>query len=209
MAKAFGETIFYNEKIGIGFDVIRDLLRRVDNLFDSEISVQSYLNGGKLISEIYYRELVSQMASVLQERSLSFLSPAVAREWHPYLNFPLTPDSVSNGTHTKVWWKCSKGHDFEASVKSRTGKSRSGCPYCSGNRVLPETSLAKLYPRIAREIHPTKNGTIDPNVIAAKSHKRLFWQCREYSSHVWVTTVAHRTSGTGCPKCAQRARNKK
>jgi hypothetical protein len=40
------------------------------------------------------------------------------------------PDEVLPGSNLKVWWKCSLGHTWAASVNNRS--KGSGCPYCTG-----------------------------------------------------------------------------
>ena len=47
----------------------------------------------------------------------------------------IKPTEVSIGSHKKVIWRCEKGHEWEAAVKSRT-INKTGCPYCSHNKVL-------------------------------------------------------------------------
>jgi glutaredoxin len=54
--------------------------------------------------------------------------PELLLEWHE--KNTLSPYSMTPGSHKKVWWKCSKGHEWVASVGERTLRSR-GCPYCS------------------------------------------------------------------------------
>lgn len=48
-------------------------------------------------------------------------------------------------------WQCVKGHEWEAAPGNRIGQGQ-GCPYCCGNKVTPETSLAGLHPEIAAEL---------------------------------------------------------
>ncbi|MGD0170140.1 MAG: zinc-ribbon domain-containing protein, partial [Smithella sp.] len=48
--------------------------------------------------------------------SLLFCNPVLAREWHPTKNGSLTPSDVSVGSNRKVWWLCSKGHAWPATV---------------------------------------------------------------------------------------------
>ena len=54
-------------------------------------------------------------------------------EWHPTLNVGVSPEELLPGTHRKVWWKCSKGHEWRAQVKSRV--QGSGCPVCSNRKI--------------------------------------------------------------------------
>ena len=55
---------------------------------------------------------------------------AVAGEWHPD-NEKVAAD-FTQGSGKKVWWQCSKGHQWEAAIASRcrVKKGRSNCPQC-------------------------------------------------------------------------------
>ena len=61
---------------------------------------------------------------------LESTDPELAEQWHPYRNGDLMPDEVLPGSNLKVWWKCSLGHTWAASVNNRS--KGSGCPYCTG-----------------------------------------------------------------------------
>ena len=64
-------------------------------------------------------------------------------------NEPLRPSMITAATHRKVIWRCKLGHEWTASVKSRTVNG-TGCPYCSHNFVLPGfNDLASRFPEIA------------------------------------------------------------
>ena len=62
------------------------------------------------------------------------LKPDLAAEWSDR-NKGLDPSMVSLGSHKKVIWKCKHGHEWKATVKSRTING-TGCPYCSHNLIL-------------------------------------------------------------------------
>ena len=64
---------------------------------------------------------------------LATLKPLLAQEWSK--KNKLKPTEVSVASHKKIIWKCKHGHEWEASVKSRTVNG-TGCPYCSHNKVL-------------------------------------------------------------------------
>ena len=71
-----------------------------------------------------------------KERSLAFLSPEIAKEWHPTLNGSLTPDDVFNGSSDKAWWQCQKvkDHIWKGQIKLRTRKDKKrskGCRICN------------------------------------------------------------------------------
>ncbi len=60
---------------------------------------------------------------------LETLFPDVAKEWD-YEKNEKTPDSVAARTRAKAWWKCKKGHSWQASIVSRTSL-HTGCPICA------------------------------------------------------------------------------
>ena len=64
---------------------------------------------------------------------LATLKPLLGQEWSE--KNELKPTEVSVASHKKIIWKCKHGHEWEASVKSRTVNG-TGCPYCSHNKVL-------------------------------------------------------------------------
>ena len=68
-------------------------------------------------------------------RSLAASNPDLVKEWDYDKNAPLTPDNIARAAKKKVWWKCAKGHSWEASINNRTSNGR-GCPYCAGKKVL-------------------------------------------------------------------------
>ena len=80
---------------------------------------------------------------------LNTLKPEVASEWSE--KNEIKPTEVSIGSHKKVIWKCKLGHEWIATVKSRT-INKTGCPYCSHNKVLAGfNDLATLFPEVANE----------------------------------------------------------
>lgn len=137
------------------------------------------------------------------KKDLASRFPAIAAEWHPTRNNGLLPSEIVPGSHRKVWWLCEKGHAWQAQVSSRTG-SGSGCPVCSGKRVLPgENDLASQFPAIAAEWHPTQNGALVPQQVSPYSNRKVWWQCA--LGHTYHAAIAARTTnGSGCPYCAGR-----
>jgi Probable Zinc-ribbon domain len=85
----------------------------------------------------------------------------------------------------------------------------SGCPTCAGKVVTSKSSLQALFPAIAAEWHPTKNGDLTPQEVAPKSSKPRWWSCAA-CGHEWLAQVSHRSArGDGCPACSGRAVTKK
>ena len=142
------------------------------------------------------------------ENDLATLFPAVAQAWHPDRNGSLTPAQISPYSNRKVWWQCPRGHPYQAVVSARTA-SGSGCPYCTGRRVLAGfNDLATLEPALAQEWHPTLNQGLTPDQVTSGSHKRVWWQCP--AGHVWKAVVYSRARGKrcGCPVCAGKVSGK-
>ena len=63
---------------------------------------------------------------------LAYLYPNLAAQWHPDKNGDLRPEQVTYGSGKRVWWICEDGHVWRATVFSRAGKQKSGCPVCAG-----------------------------------------------------------------------------
>ena len=63
---------------------------------------------------------------------LATTNPELAKEWNYEKNGNLMPEHFSPNSHKKVWWKCKKGHEWQAIIANRN-RGR-GCPYCSGRR---------------------------------------------------------------------------
>ncbi len=126
--------------------------------------------------------------------------PDIAQEWHPSKNGGLTPKDVMVGSHKKVWWLCPKGHEYEQIIQRRTSRGFR-CPYCSGHKAWKGyNDFATRYPDVAKEWHPTKNGTLTPLDVTFGSGKRVWWLCP--IGHEYQASIHDRGSGrTNCPIC--------
>lgn len=126
-------------------------------------------------------------------------------QWHPAKNKPLTPRQVSYGSTQKVWWRCARGHTWQAAVNTRTA-NHTDCPYCAGRLPWPgETDLASQYPELVNEWPPAKNLPLTPEQVLPGSEKKVWWRC--VKGHTWRVSVQSRTldgtgQGSGCPYCA-------
>lgn len=140
--------------------------------------------------------------------SVEALYPELASQWHPTKNGSFTPDQVSFGSDKQAWWLCPEGPDHEWRGKVQERTAGNGCPFCDGKRVSVTNSLASLFPDVATEWHPTKNGGITPDKVARTSGKKVWWQCPDDPDHEWQATVANRTfKESGCPYCNLRPRS--
>ena len=136
------------------------------------------------------------------ENDFSSMYPEIAAQWHPEKNDTLRPETVTPSSNKRVWWICERGHEWQMQINHRTFAG-SGCPYCSGKRVLKGfNDLASVEPLIAAQWHPELNGSLTPEMVTAGSHKRVWWICPY--DHVWKAVVYSRTCDRkhGCPECA-------
>jgi hypothetical protein len=133
--------------------------------------------------------------------SLADLNPKLASQWHVERNDPLLPSQVRPGSNKKVWWRCAQGHEWDATVGSRSAGS--GCPYCTGQRAVEGNSLADLNPDLAVEWHPNRNDDVTAAEVMPNSNKKAWWLCAE--GHEWRANVQSRNVGSGCPYCSGKA----
>lgn len=98
-------------------------------------------------------------------------------------------------------WKCEKGHEWKAKVVSRI-KRNSSCQFCIGRRAITgENDVATLYPYLAEEFHPTKNGNVRLDALKESSGKKVWWICKH--GHEWEAVINTRTKrGYKCPVCS-------
>jgi len=130
--------------------------------------------------------------------------PKLAREWHPVRNGELRPSDVTAGSAKRVWWRCSKGHEWQQGVRGRA-HSLGRCPYCAGRRGTSEDNLAVSHPAIARMWDQAKNGTLRPEDVRSTSNKYVWWKCLKSSDHEWQELVRHHAErGARCPFCTGR-----
>ncbi len=137
------------------------------------------------------------------ENDLATTNPDLASEWNYDKNKGLTPKDVIAGSHKKVWWKCKKGHEWTAEIKSRNYGI--GCPYCANKKVLKGfNDLATVNPVLASEWNYGKNGSVTPEMVTFGSGKKFWWICK--NGHEYYCSVDARRAGKGCPVCMQRRR---
>jgi len=132
--------------------------------------------------------------------------PEILAQWHPIKNEGVDPENLAASSGEKYWWKCEKGHKWPAKISHRTRGSN--CPYCSNQKVCHDNCLATLYPEIAAQWHPIKNGSLTPKDVLSKTHKKVWWQCEK--RHEWIASITNRTNlGRGCPYCNESKGEKK
>jgi hypothetical protein len=57
-------------------------------------------------------------------------------------------------------------------------------------------------PAVARQWHPTKNGSLRPKDFVPGSNRRVWWACPKGPDHVWQASIRNRVlERCGCPFC--------
>jgi hypothetical protein len=108
------------------------------------------------------------------------------------------PIAVTRGAHQMRRWQCALGHQWNSLVSNRAVHGK-GCPICSGRQALAGfNDLATTDPAVAAQSFGW-----DPATVTRSSNKRLEWECD--LGHLWVSTVAGRTRGFGCPFCTGKS----
>ena len=139
---------------------------------------------------------------VCEENALATLSPRIAEQWHPEKNGALTPDQVTNHSSKKAWWRCEKGHEWQAVIRTRTLLG-AGCPVCAGKAAAPDYNLVTEFPAIAEEWDFFKNKCV-PESFRPYSNKIVWWRCRRCGEE-WQSKIIDRTrEGRGCQNCANK-----
>ncbi len=72
-------------------------------------------------------------------------------------------------------------------------------------RKIKERTLKNIYPELAEEWHPTKNGTLTPDMFSVSSGVKVWWLCKN-CGNVWEASIADRSAGHGCKICRYKTR---
>jgi len=132
------------------------------------------------------------------EVSFAATHPEVAKEWHPTRNGDLRPDQMRAGSERHAWWRCSRDptHEWRAIIGNRARGHT--CPMCSGRVATPATSIQALYPEVARNWHPTRNGKLTPDQVKLHAKRRFWWRCPVDRRHEWQASPS---AMARCPIC--------
>lgn len=89
------------------------------------------------------------------------VKPELEKEWDFDKN-TIDPSTIGIGSHEKVWWKCERGHSWQAVIYSRTSDNQAcGCPKCNAEKrtSLPEKIIffyvKKYFPDAKENYHPS------------------------------------------------------
>lgn len=126
---------------------------------------------------------------------LSTLYPDVAQRWSK--KNKIKPTEVSPYSSKKVWWHCSKGHEYYSSIYSQL---KHGCPYETGNKVLTGyNDFATKYPQLVKY---WQSSDISPESVTPSSKKVITWKGE--CGHKWTRAVFLFVKSQKCPYCTNK-----
>lgn len=126
--------------------------------------------------------------------------PDLAAQWHTKKNADLKPHLVLPRSNRKAWWLGVCGHEWEAVIANRTGPFRSGCPFCTNQKLGYGNDLVTRFPSIALQWHPSRNGRLTADQVTSGSSRKVWWQCAD--KHEWQAQVYKRTAESqDCERC--------
>jgi hypothetical protein len=187
------------------------LVRELDRLTRGRHrkKIDEYLSSEVFLGQDEFERLASFLPAPPLEQSLANRFAELANEWHPAKNGSLLPQHVRPQSNRVVWWKCSKGvdHEWEAPISNRSVQ-RKGCPFCSKRKADLHHNLKEVFPAIAAQWHPDKNGVLKPEDFTPRSRAKVWWKCPKGIDHEWQSLVQTRTDSRsnldGCPFCANK-----
>ena len=148
-----------------------------------------------------------EILSLLEKRNtnLAEIFPEIAAEWNYQRNYPLVPENVAPYSSEKVWWKCSKGHEWQTRIGDRTSKGNA-CPACAKLKLpkYSKTNLASYRPDVANLWDYEKNGELEPSMVGGNSNIHAWFKCPicENSWNERIYNVVKRQYL--CPKCKDK-----
>lgn len=133
-----------------------------------------------------------------QKQSFGTLYPLLVKEWHTGKN-EKSPYEVSKANNYRAWWKCSQGHEWQASIGNRV-RQNTGCPYCAKKLPSSDYNFAVASPELLIFFDKKENAPMAPSDFTPKSEKKVVWTCSQ--GHTWIRTIANQVkAGPVCQAC--------
>jgi transcriptional regulator len=127
----WGATLLAGEKGPVQSDVLFELYSTVQghHPLANKFQLASIIGKHRDVRRVSVSSLAHRNSLDEKTLALAFTNPEIATEWHPDKNGTDTPETVRPASNKTFWWRCAKGHDFQASPAART-RAGQGCPGC-------------------------------------------------------------------------------
>lgn len=131
----------------------------------------------------------NQKAIIKGKNDMLSFRPELINEWDFEKNGDLKPEEMFKASEKRVWWKCVKGHQWEARIGDRVRGNQ--CPYCLNQRLLKGYNDVLTYrPELAKIWHPTKNNGCELSDFPKTSEKKVWWKCE--NGHEFISSIYSR-----------------
>lgn len=126
------------------------------------------------------RPIVRQKTYLKKNGSLIKNYPNIAEQWHPTKNGDITPENITSGSSKIVWWMCEKGHEWQATVNSRTRGN--GCPVCAKEQATsyPEQVLYFYLSQVVNAVNRYKLNGKELDIFLPKLRVGIEYNGRYY-----------------------------
>ena len=168
---------------------------------------------------LFFKDLQGYIYAMNYSNFKKCQTPVIASKNNPYsiqniklwLIFNNKHYKLLSGKYTnakkKLKFQCLKEgceEIFEANWNNISSISKNyGCSFCSGHQVGLSNCLATKNPELAKEWHPTKNGSLTPYDVTCGNDKEVWWQCKDNPKHEWCVKISSRNVfKTYCPYCS-------
>ena len=104
------------------------------------------------------------------------------------------------GSAKKAWWRCSKNHEFRASIRDMV-KSPNRCAICSNKTTLSGfNDVATIKPELLQYWDYEKNDYKPSEVTIGRSADKTYWKC--HKGHSFSSTLSDVNQGKWCFQCS-------
>jgi hypothetical protein len=141
---------------------------------------------------------------VVSSNCMAATHPEYVSQWHPTKNADLTPDSITAGSSTKIWWRCEAdvSHVWCASPNARFGRPNriTGCPTCGAKRRADKNRwwTTELFIEECKIKHGERYDYSEARYTGFGEKVKII--CREHGPF-WQRAVTH-LKGAGCLACS-------
>lgn len=127
-----------------------------------------------------------------------------SKEYWDYDKNVKGPECYTEFSEKKVYWKCSKGHEWSGYIgnfSKRISKTKFICPECPRPLVKKNVkTVSELKPVFLNEWAYDLNTQVSPEDVSMGSSVMVWWRCKQ--GHIWKSNISNRSHGQGCPICS-------
>lgn len=201
------DSLSYN---GVEYNEIEDTYlyregsNKLEYLYKICLDILKYYNISKPISN----ERLLEINQEAKEQSLNRLNsrvslldkvPEITKQWAYDLNGNIRPEDVTYGSNKKYWFRCEKGHTYEAKPKHKSQPNPTGCKICHDTRTRKSPLLMEVYPELAIEY--STNNERDLSEITYGYKQKVKWICPNCGYEFWNSVNSRTYDKTGCKHC--------